>query len=105
MTEPIQFPTKSSRYTLQITHHPDGSIEAWAHDASDSPRSQDAVWFAVSRLATKHMKAEQIHAAMLARIDALMNCTEANEIAELQALAASCEAYEILVFPMGEAKP
>jgi len=104
VTSILNFSGKPSSYTLQITHHPDGTIEAWAHDVSDSPRSQDAVWFAVAQLATKHMKADQIHAAMLSRIDALMNCTDAADVAELMALAAACEAYEYRVFPPTDGK-
>ena len=37
-------------YTVVITHHWDGTIEAWVDDVSDSPRSQQAVWGALKAI-------------------------------------------------------
>jgi hypothetical protein len=37
-------------YTVAITHHWDGTIEAWVEDVSDSPRSEQAVWDALKSI-------------------------------------------------------
>ena len=40
-------------YTVEITHHWDGTIEAFVHDVSDSPRSREAVIYALERVLEK----------------------------------------------------
>jgi predicted oxidoreductase len=88
-----------SAYTVEITHHWDGTIEAFAHDVSDSERSQDAVWWAMCELATKHMTTDQIAAALLHRANALMDAGGEKDVAELKAVADACQVIEALLYP------
>ncbi len=41
-------------YVLTITHHWDGTLEAFVENVSDSQRSQDAVWSALKKLVAQH---------------------------------------------------
>ena len=98
MNKVLNFPQKSVTYLVEITHHADGAVGAFVNDVSDSDRSTDAVWWALGQIAAKRMKADQIHAAMLARIDALMGADDGDDLAELDALADACQAYEAKAF-------
>jgi len=99
MSEVVHFPNKSVSYVVEITHRADGAIEAFVEGVSNSERSVESVWWAISQLASKHMNAEQIHAAMLARIDKLMDAEAGDDLKELDALADACQAYEAKIFP------
>lgn len=82
-------------YTIDVTHHYDGTIEVFVRNVSDDPRSRDSVMNTIISWASKHMKAEHIHRAMLNRIDALMDARAGTpEMQELSDLATACEAYE-----------
>jgi hypothetical protein len=85
---------KPVSYTIDVTHHHDGTVEVFVRDVSDDPRSREAVMSTIISWASRHMKAEHIHRAMLDRIDALMSATEGPELRELSELATACEAYE-----------
>ena len=96
---PLAKRQKPVSYTIDVTHHFDGTVEVFVRDVSDDPRSRDAVMSTIISWATKHMKAEHIHRAMLDRIDALMEANAGTpEAQELSDLAATCEAYEAEVF-------
>ena len=85
---------KPVSYTIDVTHHHDGTVEVFVRDVSDDPRSREVVMSTIISWASKHMKAEHIHHAMLNRIDALMDVKEGPELRELSELATACEAYE-----------
>ena len=86
-------------YTFSVPHHPKDGVTVFVHDVSDSPKSRDAALWALAEAAKHKMTAEQIHAALLSRIDALMGTAEPAEIAELSALAGACQAYEEAIYP------
>ena len=86
---------KPVSYTIDVTHHYDGTVEVFVRDVSDDPRSREVVMNTIISWATKHMKAEHIHRAMLTRIDALMDAEKGTpEGSELSDLATACESYE-----------
>ena len=86
---------KPVSYTIDVTHHYDGTVEFFVRDVSDDPRSREVVMNTIISWASKHMKAEHIHRAMLNRIDALMDAESGTpEASELSDLATACEAYE-----------
>jgi hypothetical protein len=86
-------------YTIEVTHHYDGTIEVFVRDVSDDPRSRDVVMSTIISWASKHMKAEHIHRALLNRIDALMDAEAGTpEGSELSNLATACQAYEEACF-------
>lgn len=96
---PLAKRQKPVSYTIDVTHHFDGSVEVFVRDVSDDPRSRDAVMQTIISWAAKHMKAEHIHRAMLDRIDVLMDAKAGTpEATELSDLAAACEAYETKCF-------
>ena len=86
-------------YGFTVSHHPANGVSVFAHDISDSPQSQASALWALAEAAKHQMTGAQIHAAMLARIDALMGASEGEELAELIALAEACQSYERRVFP------
>lgn len=91
---------KPVSYTIHVTHHYSGKVEIFARDVSDDSRSIDAVIAFIIKWASQHMKARDIHVAMLERIDQLMDAEEDTpEVKELSALASACAAYEREAFP------
>lgn len=70
------------RYTVEITQHYDGTVEAFVRDVSDDERSQNAVTDALSRVVEARLMRRVGHAGdamlaiMLANIDHAMDCTE-----------------------------
>jgi hypothetical protein len=94
---------KPVSYTIDVTHHFDGTVEVFVRDVSDDDRSREAVMETIISWATKHMKAHHIHRAMLDRIDALMGAEKSEELEELSNLASACQAYEQEVFNTGDA--
>jgi hypothetical protein len=91
---PLVKKQKPVSYTIDVTHHFDGTVEVFVRDVSDDNRSREAVMETIISWATKHMKAHHIHRAMLDRIDALMDAKKGEELQELSELATACEAYE-----------
>ncbi len=91
---PLAKKQKPVSYTIDVTHHFDGTVEVFVRDVSDDDRSREAVMETIISWATKHMKAHHIHRAMLDRIDALMGAETGEELQELSELATACEAYE-----------
>jgi hypothetical protein len=86
---------KPVSYTIDVTHHYDGTVEVFVRDVSDDPQSREVVMNTIISWAAKYMKAEHIHRAMLNRIDALMDAEGGTpEVRELSDLATACEAYE-----------
>lgn len=85
-------------YTVRITHHWDDSFDVFVEGVSDDARSQEAVNHAIARIAERRMTERHIHAAMLARINALMGATQEPELGELSRLADACQRYEELRF-------
>lgn len=82
-------------YTVHLTHHWDGNVEAFVENVSDDEQSQRSVREVLIRWAMKHMTADHIHFTLLDRIDALMSAeADTPECTELRILAAACEAYE-----------
>ena len=99
-------------YTVTITHHWDGTIESYVHDAADDQRSRDAVADALRRVAEAYLN-KQVGAAgddmlaiMLANIDHAMSCTDENPAVfkvgpeELAAWAEAVQKYEEARLPM-----
>lgn len=91
---PLAKKQKPVSYTIDVTHHFDGTVEVFVRDVSDDDRSREAVMETIISWATKHMKAHHIHRAMLDRIDALMGAEKCEELQELSDLATACQAYE-----------
>jgi hypothetical protein len=90
---------KPVSYSIDVTHHYDGTVEVFVRDVSDDPRSREVVMNTIISWASKHMKAEHIHRAMLSRIDALMDAEAGTpEVKELSDLATACQAYETECF-------
>lgn len=85
-------------YTIHITHHWDDSFDVFVEGVSDDARSQQAINHAIARIAERRMTEQHIHAAMLARIDALMGAAREPELGELSRLANVCQQYEELRF-------
>ena len=83
-----------TRYTVQIAHHWDGTVEAFVEDVSDSEQSQNAVWFALCQIAMKRMSIDQINGALLHKIDGLMGSENGEDVKLLSALASACELIE-----------
>jgi len=102
---PLARKQKPISYTIEVTHHFDGTVEVFVRDVSDDDRSREAVMETIISWATKHMKAHHIHRAMLDRIDALMDAKEGEDLEELSNLATACQAYEEEVFFSQEPKP
>ena len=65
-------------YTVQITHHWDGTVETLVEGVSDDERSKEAVARALERAAIAYLRthpADAMHAIMLANIDHAMTTT------------------------------
>ncbi len=102
---------KPVRYTIDVTQHFDGTIEAFIHDVSDDPRSQDSVTDALRRIVEARLNArvgaagDAMLAVMLANIDHAINCTDASPAVfrvtpqELASWAEAVQEYEIARFP------
>lgn len=91
---------KPVSYTIDVTHHYSGKVEIFVRDVSDCSRSIASVIAFIIKWASQHMKARDIHVAMLERIDQLMDAKEDTpEVDELSALASACQAYESEAFP------
>lgn len=69
-------------YTVTITQHYDGTIEAFIHDVADDDRSRAAVTSALRRVVEARLQQQVGHAAddmlaiMLANIDHAMGCSD-----------------------------
>lgn len=102
---------KPVRYTIDVTQHFDGTVEAFIHDVSDDPRSLDSVTEALRRVVEARLNArvgaagDAMLAIMLANIDHAMNCTDASPALfrvtpqELSAWAEAVQEYETARFP------
>lgn len=100
------------RYTVEITQHFDGTVEAFVRDVSDDERSQDAVTDALRRVVEARLDRRVGHAAddmlaiMLANIDHAMSCTEDEHAVfkvgpqELATWADAVAKYEDARFPI-----
>lgn len=100
------------RYTVEITQHFDGTVEAFVRDVSDDERSQDAVTDALRRVVEVRLYRRVGHAAddmlsiMLANIDHAMSCTDENPAIfkvgpqELASWADAVAKYEDARFPI-----
>lgn len=95
---PLASKQKPVSYTIDVTHHFDGTVEVFVRDVSDDARTKEVVMETIIKWATKHMKAHHIHRAMLDRIDLLMDATASDDLQELSELASACQAYEEEVF-------
>jgi hypothetical protein len=95
---PLDTKRKPVSYTIDVTHHYDGTVEVFVRDVSDDPKSRETVMDTIISWASKHMQADHIHRAMLDRIDTLMDVKEGPELRELSELATACEAYEAEIF-------
>lgn len=94
----MQARRKPVTYTIQITHNWDDSFVVFVEGVSDSDQAQASVNHAIARIAENKMNEKHIHAAILARIDALMDATDEHEAGELSRLADICVLYESLAF-------
>ena len=102
---------KPVRYTIDVTQHFDGTVEAFIHDVSDDPRSQNSVTNALQRIVEARLNTrvgaagDNMLAIMLANIDHAMNCTDALPAIfrvmpqELSSWAEAVQKYETARFP------
>lgn len=87
-------------YTVTVTHHWDDRLEIFVADVSDDERSQASVNDAIARIAVGRMNIRHIHAAILARIDQLIDAKgEGRDAKELSVLADACVILEREMFP------
>ena len=101
-------------YTVTITQHYDGVVEATVHDVADDDRSRAAVTDALRRVVEARLQRQVGHAAddmlaiMLANIDHAMGCSKDTPAVfrvgpdELTTWADSVVKYETARFPMTE---
>lgn len=102
------------RYTVEITQHYDGTVEAYVRDVSDDERSQNAVTDALLRVVEARLGRRVGHAGdgmlaiMLANIDMAMSCTEEEPAIfkiypdEVASWADAVAEYEEVRFPIHE---
>jgi hypothetical protein len=105
---------KPVKYTLEITQHYDGTVEAFVRDVSDDARSMNAVISALLRVVEARLNRRVGHAGdamlavMLANIDHAMDCTEDNPAVfkvgpkELSTWVDAAMEYEQARFPLQE---
>lgn len=87
-------------YTVTITHHWDGTVEARVDGVADDARSRDSVADTLAKVAATYLTGQQINTVILSRIDALMTAEPGTpEMAELGALVDACEALERWLVP------